>query len=49
VEVVGRGSPAALAALELAIHAGPAGGNVESVEKSNIPHQAVPDKTFEIR
>ena len=49
VEVLGKGNPAALEALEQAIKAGPAGANVESVEKSDIPHQTVPDKTFEIR
>jgi acylphosphatase len=49
VEVFGRGNPAALEALEQAIKAGPAGANVESVEKSDIPHQAIPDNAFEIR
>jgi acylphosphatase len=49
VEVVGRGTEAQLHALERALRAGPPGANVETVEKSDVPHQAVPVKTFGIR
>ena len=49
VEVVARGSQDQLAALEGALRLGPGGANVESVEKSDIPHQTVPDKAFGVR
>ena len=49
VEVVAKGPAEGLAALEQAIRRGPAGANVESVEKSEIPHESVPDNTFRVR
>jgi acylphosphatase len=49
VEVVARGFPDQLAALEGALRLGPGGANVESVEKSDIPHHTVPDKAFSVR
>jgi len=48
VEVVARGPEAQLDLLERAIRQGPAGANVETVDKSNIPHQTIPAKVFEI-
>jgi acylphosphatase len=49
VEVVGRGTPAQLQAFEQDLKTGPSGANVETVEKSDVPHQAVPAKAFGIR
>ena len=49
VEVVGRGTGSQLQALEQELRKGPSGANVETVEKSDIPHQAVPPKTFGIK
>jgi acylphosphatase len=49
VEVVARGAADHLDSLERALRAGPAGANVETVEKSDIPPEMVSPKTFEIR
>jgi acylphosphatase len=49
VEVVAAGPSPQMKELEAAISRGPAGANVESVEKSNIPHETVGGKSFEIR
>ena len=49
VEVVACGPTKHLRALEESISVGPLGANVESVEKSDIPHQAIVAKTFGIK
>ena len=49
VEVVARGPQGLLRALEESLSVGPAGANVESVEKSDIPHQEVVAKAFGIK
>jgi acylphosphatase len=49
VEVVARGTREHVQALEEAISNGPAMANVETVEKSDIPHQAVRANVFEIK
>lgn len=49
VEVVAQGPLPQLAELEASLRSGPRHAHVESVEKSDIPHQVVDIKTFEIR
>lgn len=49
VEVVAAGAPAELAELDAALRRGPRSAHVESVEKSEIPHQVVDSISFEIR
>ena len=49
IEIVARGSLAHLETLEEAIRHGPQGANVESVEKSDIPHDVVVDNSFKIK
>lgn len=49
VLVTARGNAEALHELERTLNTGPSGANVESVEKSEIPHQTVSGKGFEIR
>lgn len=49
VEVVATGAPASLSALDQAVRSGPMLARVESVEKSNIPHETVDAKSFEAR
>ena len=49
VEVVARGHPAPLGALEASISRGPVGANVESVEKSDVQHQVSFGKMFAIK
>lgn len=49
VEVVARGTPQQLEAIEGVIRQGPRAARVESVEKSNIPHQSVPANSFGVR
>jgi acylphosphatase len=49
VEVVARGEPEAVAALEALLRSGPRSAHVEYVEKQDISHEMVYHKTFEIR
>ncbi len=49
VEVVARGNPTQLVALEGAIRAGPSAARVETVEKLKIPHHSVTAKSFGVR
>jgi acylphosphatase len=49
VEVVASGDADALRRLEEALQSGPRMAHVESVEKSDIPHQAIDAKSFEVR
>ena len=49
VEVVAEGESASLARLGEALRTGPRMAHVESVEKSDIPHQTIGAKSFEIR
>jgi acylphosphatase len=49
VEVVATGDTDPLGRLEEALRTGPRMAHVESVEKSDIPHQAIDAKSFEIR
>ena len=48
VEVVAEGSEPALLELERELQQGPSGAVVERVEKSNVPHEVVIGKTFDI-
>jgi len=48
VEVVAEGPADALTDLERALHRGPATAAVERVEKSDVPHEVVIPKTFDI-
>jgi acylphosphatase len=49
VEVVAAGETDAVSRLEESLRAGPRLARVESVEKSEIPHQMIESKSFEIR
>jgi acylphosphatase len=49
VEVVAAGEPHALERLEECLRAGPRLAHVESVEKSEIPHQTVDHISFDIK
>ena len=49
VEVVAAGEAGAMSHLEASLRAGPRLARVESVEKSEIPHQMVESKSFEIK
>ncbi len=49
VEVVAWGQPKQIAELEKTIGRGPRGANVESVEKSDTPHDASECKSFDIK
>lgn len=49
VEVVAKGPPEALASLDGLLRAGPRLARVESVEKSDFPHQVESDKSFYVR
>jgi acylphosphatase len=49
VEVVAAGDAGAIGQMEASLRAGPTLARVESVEKSEIPHQIVEPKSFEIR
>jgi acylphosphatase len=48
VEVVAAGETDAVSRLEECLRAGPRLARVESVEKSEIPHQMIEPKSFEI-
>lgn len=48
VEVIADGTEAALAELERALEQGPRAAHVERVEKSNVPHEVVIPKHFDI-
>jgi acylphosphatase len=48
VEVIADGPEAALAELERELERGPAAAHVERVEKSNVPHEVVIAKRFDI-
>ena len=48
VEVVAEGSEQALAELERALGRGPAMARVERVERSDVPHDVVLPKRFEV-
>jgi acylphosphatase len=47
VEVVARGDPAALDALDRALAEGPRLARVENVEKADIPHDQINSKGFD--
>jgi acylphosphatase len=49
VEVVATGESEAIARLGEVLRTGPRMAHVESVEKSDIPHQAINGNSFEIR
>lgn len=49
VEVVARGTPAAVQAFEQQLWQGPSIADVTSVEKSHVPHDAADCKSFEMR
>ena len=49
VEVVAAGEADAMSQLEASLRAGPRLARVEIVEKSEIPHQVIESKSFEIR
>ena len=49
VEVVASGLPESLARLEEALKKGPRLAHVERVEKSDVQHQVIDAKSFEIR
>jgi acylphosphatase len=49
VEVMGTGSAESLDRLEAHLRAGPRLSRVESVEKSDVPHEAVDQISFEIK
>jgi acylphosphatase len=49
VEVVARGTVEALSRVEEGLRTGPRGARVESVEKSDIPRDAVDAKSFGVR
>ena len=49
VEIVARGAPDALDEFEEAIRQGPRFARVDDVEKADIPHEDVPDKSFKTR
>lgn len=49
VEVVARGDASAIAELGQALNRGPMAARVESVDKSEIPHESVDDKAFKIK
>lgn len=49
VEVVARGTPEAVQALEKHLWQGPSMADVQCVEKSHIPHDAIDCKSFEVR
>jgi acylphosphatase len=49
VEVVAEGPEAALIELEHALQTGPSGAVVARVDKSDVPHEVVVSKTFDIR
>jgi acylphosphatase len=49
VEVVAAGEAGAVGQMEASLRTGPRLARVESVEKSEIPHQTIDNKSFEIR
>lgn len=49
VEVVAKGPSEALTRLEQALRTGPRMASVEGVEKSDIPHEGIDSKSFDIR
>lgn len=49
VEVVARGSGEKLGRLDAGLRTGPRGARVESVEKSDIPHEPIDVKSFHIK
>jgi len=49
VEIVISGEPAAVGQLADAVRRGPYLARVDNVEKSDVPHDVVLPKTFEIR
>lgn len=49
VEVVAEGPESALIDLERALGQGPPGAQVEGVEQSDVPHEVVIPKAFDIR
>jgi acylphosphatase len=49
VEVVAAGEAVAMSHLEASLQTGPRFARVESVEKSEIPHQMVESKSFDIK
>jgi acylphosphatase len=49
VEVVAAGAPAAITGLDASLRIGPRLARVESVEKSEIPHQMIRAISFDIK
>jgi acylphosphatase len=49
VEAVGKGSSQSVAAFHAALTQGPRLAHVENVDKVDIAHEAVPDKSFNVR
>jgi acylphosphatase len=49
VEVVARGSPETLVRLEEGLKSGPGTARVESVEKSDVPPDAIERKSFGVK
>ena len=49
VEVIAEGPDAALLELERALQRGPSSAQVERVDKSDVPHEVVIPKTFDIK
>jgi acylphosphatase len=49
VEVVGQADAATLAAFEAALRRGPPGAFVQDIKRSDVPHQDVEAKSFNIK